>query len=469
MEEKEIPAELKDCVIKDTHGIPYKIDQSLAADWLKYNLHIKNLLPESTMLMYNSGVYVEMGEQLARSLLEDAFGKMLNYKDNPILNKRVKAEIIEKLKDRTYIEQYITLSPVEIPTFDTDLNVVNMENGLYNWRTGEFTPHNPDYLSRIQIAVQYNPSADFPHIREILQDILNPKDYAKFIEFLGYCIYRGYDIQKALILFGPASSGKSVLMDLIINMLGSWNCTTVTMQNLGGKTADRYSTAKLYGKLANVAGDLDNTEIPEIGIFKMLTSGKDRINARFPYGQPFDFKNFAKLVMSANELPCVNDRSNGFYRRIEIIQCLRKFKPGEVDADRLKYISDPTELSGLFNAAMAVLPDLLERRDFTNAITVDDAKELYRRASDPVEIFCVDCIDTNFGHDYISKEALYETYVRYCEKYKLAYLDNAIAFGRAFKKVMGWSSGTTSWEKRKVYNGAEKNCWVGFRVKFTGD
>jgi putative DNA primase/helicase len=382
-----------------------------------------------------------------------------------LLDKKGTEEILVKLQNRTYVEQYAQLSPTKIPNFDQDLSIINMENGLYNWKTEEFTGHSSEYLSRIQIATRYDPNADDPTIREINKDILGSRDYPKFMEFLAYCMYRGYDIQKMMLLFGPGGTGKSVLLSEIKNLIGAWNCTTVTFQDLGGKTLDRYATAKLYNKLVNIAGDLDTTYVSEVGRFKMLLSGDDPIAARFPYGKPFTFESIAKTIMSANDLPPINDKSDGFYRRMEIIQCLNRFKASDGKFARLQAISDPEELSGLFNEAISYLPSLLERKEFTNAMTIEQAKKLYKRASNTVEIFCNDCIDTNFDKELISKEDLYKTYKRYCVKYKLPHIDNDIAFGRALKKVMGWT-GSTKNEDHCNYNGVRKHCWVGIRVTF---
>lgn len=461
---QEIIDELGKCVVKDKNHTPLVIDMGRSADILKDSLHIVTVLPEGVMLRYQEGIYIEQGKQLCEYLLDKAYGNLMNAVGLPLLDKRGTEEILNKLQNRTYIEQYYSLSPVKIPNFDRDLNIINMCNGLYNWRTEEFTPHNSDYLSRIQIAVNYDPNADCPTIREINKDILGSANYRKFMEFLGYCMYRGYDIQKMMMLFGPASSGKSSLLAELKNMIGHWNCTTVTLQDLGGRTADRYSTAKLYNKLVNIAGDLDTTQVSEVGKFKMLTSGEDPIAARFPYGKPFEFENFSKMIMSANDLPPINDKSDGFYRRIEIVECLKRFKASSGNFERLQALKDPGELSGLFNEAIGYLPALLERKEFTNAMTIEQARRLYKRASNTVEVFCNDCIDTNFDRELISKEALYATYKRYCAKYKLPPIDNEIAFGRALKKVMGWTG--TKNEDHCNYNGARKHCWVGIRVTF---
>jgi hypothetical protein len=54
------------------------------------------------------------------------------------------------------------------------------------------------------------------------------------------------------------------------------------------------------------------------GTFKMLVSG-DTIRAQKKHGQPFDFRNVAKLIFSANEIPESNDQTYGYFKRWMIL------------------------------------------------------------------------------------------------------------------------------------------------------
>jgi putative DNA primase/helicase len=85
------------------------------------------------------------------------------------------------------------------------------------------------------------------------------------------------------MLLGPGSNGKSVLLKLIVSLLGRDNVSSVTLQALSD---DRFAKAQLFGKLANVAGDLDSKPVEKSGAFKMLT-GEDVITAEAKYRQPF--------------------------------------------------------------------------------------------------------------------------------------------------------------------------------------
>src|SRR5690606_38296347 len=103
---------------------------------------------------------------------------------------------------------------------------------------------------------------------------------------------------------GEGSNGKSVFLGLIEAFLGAENVSNVSLHDL---TSDRYASAELYGKMANIFADLRADKITDAGTFKVVVSG-DRIRAQRKHQQPFTFKPYAKLIFSANQIPETSDK-----------------------------------------------------------------------------------------------------------------------------------------------------------------
>lgn len=101
---------------------------------------------------------------------------------------------------------------IPIVKFDADLDVINLKNGLFNWRTREFKYHSPDdpYPSLIQYPIEFDSNAKCPRIDKIIANITPNPVYQKTLkEWIAYCFYRGYPINKALWLYGEGGTGKS--------------------------------------------------------------------------------------------------------------------------------------------------------------------------------------------------------------------------------------------------------------------
>ena len=383
-------------------AFPDRLDIFKTVNWLQENIPVRTILETGEILFYHNGIYEPGGEQYISRILATTFSSIYRYNEAPIYNKHVKSEILSQLRDITY---------TEIDRFDNDLAIINMENGLYNWQTGEFLQHTPDYYSVIQIPVRFDPDARCPNIDKMIQTVADEKNVTKCYELIAYCLYRAYPIQKMFVLFGPGGTGKSYFMDVVQRMLGDVNCSNVSMQDLA---RDRFATSDLYKKLANICGDLDNTTMNQVAALKQITSNKDRIRAQRKGEKAFSFVNFAKPLFGANHLSNSTDSTTGFYRRFEIIPFMHVFKKDEIDQDFLNSLTGEQEISGLFNKVVALLPSLLERNAFTNQLDIDTVCTMYKDRSAPEEAF-FDQFVYELPGNFTAKNALAMYFNEYCE------------------------------------------------------
>jgi putative DNA primase/helicase len=136
---------------------------------------------------------------------------------------------------------------------------INCRNGLLDWRSGELKPHSPNVVSINQLPVAWQPQAACPAIMRFLAETI-PWDALDLIEELfGYALYPANPYRKAVMLLGPGGNGKSTLLGLFRGLLGNANVAAVSLQQLG---EDRFAAADLFGKLANICGDLRRSRRP---------------------------------------------------------------------------------------------------------------------------------------------------------------------------------------------------------------
>ena len=395
---------LSDCVIKDKNDKISLIDRPSCVHALLSVFHIKTSVKadrKKGILIYENGRYETDGDLVIERILAYALMNILKPNGQSIYGTHEKNEILARITE---------LTPTLDSTFDADLSIINMANGLYNWKTGELHPHNPEYPSRIQIPVTYNPDATCPTIQEFLHTVLKPEDIPKIIEFIGYCLYRAYPLQKAFILLGPGGTGKSHLVDIIKSFLGDDNTFGINPQDL---TKDRFAAADLYRKLLDAVPDVGNEKLTQTATIKALSGNKDKVRAQRKYQDPFEFVNYAKMLFGLNSIPESSDKTTGWYRRIEIIRMEHVLGDKEFSKEFLNKLTSPEELSGLFNLAIKMLPSLLDRNAFTNETSRDDIAEEYEAASNPMEYFCEEFLKNTPGK-MVTKEDLFEKYKTFC-------------------------------------------------------
>jgi len=296
--------------------------------------------------------------------------------------------------------------------------LICVKNGVFDLETRELFDHDKEYQFRQQIPVKYDPEANSELLDEFLHDTLHENDIPLIEEIAGYCLYRDYFIQKAFMFIGGGSNGKGVTLDLITRMLGDENISGMSLQRL---TKDnRFAVKSLYRKYANIAGDLPGGKLGDTGMFKMLT-GQDLIEAEVKHAnRGIKFRNYAKMLFSANKVPQSPDDTDAFHRRWILITFPYKFTENPEGANekqkdpKLRQKLDTEEVkSAMFNRAIKGLQRLLERGQFSYNPSTSEARKKWERQARPVKAFVQDKLET--GKDkWEEKKTVYAAYKKYC-------------------------------------------------------
>ncbi|MGU8806934.1 DNA primase family protein [Clostridium perfringens] len=346
-----------------------------------------------SFLIYENGVYNISGEKEAGRIIMDYM--LPNYC------------IMASIRDCR--EQWDILVSKDFDDFNRNPYLVNVRNGLLDIRDMSFKEHTPSYLSTVQLNVEYNPQVDCPQFKKFLNEVLDCKLIPLVQEIVGYLLTTNTVSQKAFVFWGPARTGKSTLLWVVeYLLLGKKNVSNIPWQEIG----DKFKTAELLGKLANVFSDLPSKSIDDTGIFKVVT-GEDYLMAEKKNKNPFKFKPFARLVFSCNELPRnYVDRTEGFYRRLIIVPFNRQIEKSKIDK-ALKY-KFQREKEGILNWALEGLKRLYENNfEFSENELTDGVKKEYKRENNNVISFVEECceIDSLFS---CSRIEIYEAYKEFC-------------------------------------------------------
>jgi len=361
-----------------------------------------------TLFAYDNGVFKPNGEAKLHKLIQsDAFlGNDWQKKD----------------ADQTvsYIKRANPQDPIKMLRENSKNypDWINCKNGMVNAFTGEITAHNPNYRSLNQLNVEYDPNAKSEKLEQVLRDILvddkNPDETKVdlFYEFLGWTIYNGdINMKKMLFLLGKGNNGKSVLLTLINSLLGSSNYSSLKLKAIA---EDQFAAADLFGKLANINGDLDSTDITETSLIKQLTGG-DVVQVDQKYKERLQFQNRAKLYFALNDLPVIRDYSQAFFKRLIILDTPNTFRPGDekYDPDLTQKITTESVKSALLNKALEGLKRLkLNDWQFTECpSSMEQVKEYQVEANLVIAFLDEMCVEK--PGKSIVKQELYEIYDRW--------------------------------------------------------
>jgi P4 family phage/plasmid primase-like protien len=338
------------------------------------------------------------------------------------------------------------------------LNEVNVLNGILNVVTKQLQAHDPAFLSPVQIPVEYDPSATCPEWEKFVAEVF-PEDAQELaFEMPADLITPSRSAQKAILLLGEGSNGKSTYLRALAAVVGSTNVAGASLHKL---ESDRFATARLIGKLANICPDLPSTHLTETSVFKAITGGDD-LHAEYKYRESFEFRPYCRLVFSANHVPRSGDASHAFFRRWLVIPLERTFEPDEqIPREELDAkLADPRELSGVLNRALDVLPRV-RREGFTGSESMREAWEEFKAMTDPVSVFLAQHT-IEAANAWVTKADLLTAYNRDCDKHGRAGL-NKTAFGLALKRARPGIG-----EAQRTVHGRVVWCYTGIGLRPDG-
>ncbi len=302
-----------------------------------------------------------------------------------------------------HIERHTYRSRAE---FDAQPGLVVANGGVLDPLTGQLGEWDSARLDTVRLPVRFVPGAECPLFTRFVEEVA-PQHVPVVQEMMGYCLLKATPIHRAFLLVGDGANGKSTLQNVVKALLGPANVSSVSLQQVAG--GDKYATAQLTGKLANLCADIPSQALRDTGAFKALTGG-DLINAQRKYQDPYDFTSFAKLIFSANRVPRTEDESTAFHRRMTILSFPNTFAGEKANPDLLAVLTTDAELSGVLNWAVKGLRRLLRQGEITDAPTVEEARRDYVRRSDPVAAFVDDRVLVDPEAEE-TKDDLYEAYV----------------------------------------------------------
>lgn len=220
---------------------------------------------------------------------------------------RYRETMLKDARDKFYITQ---------TDLDRNLDLFNCQNGTYNLKTGEFSPHRAENLLSKCSNVIYDPTARSPIFEQFIFDVMqgNQEKINYLQTIFGYALTAETNLETCWILYGATTrNGKSTLVETIAYMLGNSNGYALAMQPQTLAQKQNKDTRQASGDIARLDGCrfLNASEPPkrmlfDVALLKTLL-GRDSITARHLYEREYEFIPHFKLFINTNFLPLIQD------------------------------------------------------------------------------------------------------------------------------------------------------------------
>ncbi|HEX9739640.1 MAG TPA: phage/plasmid primase, P4 family [Ignavibacteriaceae bacterium] len=362
-----------------------------------------------------------------------------------IINSKARTEILNSLKQegRKKIPQPIP------PTW------IQFKNGIVDIEQGNLPIEaSPYYFVTNPINWNLGKNDKTPVMDRIFKEWVGQEYVQTLYEIIAYSMLPDYPINRIFCFTGSGMNGKSKFLELLIKFLGKHNCTTTDLDLL---LNSRFEITKLHKKLICTMGETNFNELSKTSRLKQLTGG-DLIGFEYKGKNPFEDKNYAKIIISTNSLPTTTDKTIGFYRRWFIIDFPNRFTEAK---DILKEIPEE-EYESLAYKCSLILKELLIKRSFHNEGTVEERMKRYESRSDFLEKFLKDFIEEDL-EGFITVSDFNKKFSGWCIENRHRQLSET-TIGMKLKSK-GWI------QERKYFNwmfdgkGGHSRIWVGIKWK----
>jgi putative DNA primase/helicase len=306
--------------------------------------------------------------------------------------KKLKDRFIKKLRSNNTknavmreVQHHI---PVQATEFDQDDMLFNTQNGYIDLATGDFHDHDSKKMFQRISNTEYTDNMQCPMWLAFLNQIFDgDQEVIHYIQkAVGYSLTGSTREQVMFVLFGSGANGKSVFIDTIEHIMGSYKSNIsadALMVKGGGSSGHNEKIARLAGaRFVSVSEPNEKSRLDE-GLIKSLTGG-DTVSASFKGGHEFDYKPKYKIWMATNHKPIIRGTDIGIWRRIPLIPFKVTIPKEKQDKNLTAKLA--TELPGILQWALeGALMWQKEGLDVPESIAAETAE--YKKEMDPIEMF----------------------------------------------------------------------------------
>ncbi len=315
-----------------------------------------------------------------------------------------------------------SLPPIaqEYNNFDADHWKFNCNTGVVDLRDGSVSEPDRSQLISKLAPVDFDPKAECPiWLKFLRQTLQQPTEEATddFMDYIrravGYSLTGSTREQCAFFLWGNGSNGKSIFVETLNLLVGTYGVTTDTKlvtTNERGDDQSSNAVARLKSIRLVVGSEVPpGSRLNEAKVKEM--TGQDKMSARFLYKEFFDFIPQFKIWIRCNEKPIIRGNDHGIWRRIHCIPFTNFISEAEKDKELSSKIAK--ELPAILAWAISGAVDWY-RDGLKMAPVVAEATNSYKAEMDVLGDFLEDCCEVEEGAESLASH-LYGSYTEWAK------------------------------------------------------
>jgi len=307
--------------------------------------------------------------------------------------------------------------------------LIPTDDGILDWRSREGRPGSADDRSTRRTKGRFKPSHDISFIVGFLKTILRGPDVDDQIKclqrVLGVALSGDKRQDIICVVTGESRSGKSTLLEGLMNALGDWGSTvpfSVFSRKDRSAGYEDHMMRVSYSRLVTSSESGNHLDIDAEQLKRV--SGCDSMSGKRMYERTKRYSPQYRLFITTNRPPRIHDPSRAIFERILMF---RTWAPaGGCDPNvRHRFLNDPEVHDALITFAAQGAKEYLDladqgetRREVLLHIpqSCKDLSATQADKSDPVGRFIKDKLVVDGNAEGLSKIVVFETYQDWCSE-----------------------------------------------------
>ncbi|SKB31077.1 phage/plasmid primase, P4 family [Rhizorhabdus histidinilytica] len=283
-------------------------------------------------------------------------------------------------------------------TFDAH-GLLIAEDGCLDLNTLEIIDHSPKHYALFKVSANVRGSRECPAWLDFLQGAFADRGCSAEIistiqEWYGVSIAvtRSRPLLKGMLVHGPSRSGKTQVSKVLRGLLGPKHICNALMRDLEG----RFGKEPLIGKRGWIADDaIGPKEYLDAETYKVVVTGEDT-SAQMKGGKNWEGRFGFPVMLTANNLPRVNDKSDATYNRSLILPMTVVRPETAPEPEGYESLADKViaeELTGVLWWAVEGRRRVMARGRFDPPAPMTDAKRSFQDSNDPIGTWIRECVE----------------------------------------------------------------------------
>jgi P4 family phage/plasmid primase-like protien len=352
------------------------------------------------ILVYQNGKFSNLQQDQARLMEEVAEVFEWYAEDNAEILEKEELALIDKIVKR-FVEDppwtRVLIKAASIPEIRVDAKVFNsnpdtilFKNGVTNLLTGAIREATPQDLFSLGSDAEYGQNVPAPEFERVVSEIFqgDEEGIRTFQKAVGSTL--SAETPEYIFFFiGKGANGKSLMTDILMAALGEY-ATPAPSSIIVKKSYQHISNDQhvLMHKRLGIITEVPANAVLDEHSIKAVIATRTSIS-RGLYKEFERVDNTANIIVSLNEMPSINDFSQGLYRRMMVFEFNESFLGREDFSlyDRLVTKELPGIVRWLVEGNQA-----FRKEGLKPTLKMQQALDHYIALADPMYAFVKECI-----------------------------------------------------------------------------